>query len=155
MNRPLVLVVEDSLLIRTWLAELIAEAGFRVQVARDGHTALAAMDTEEPDLILTDLYMPNLAGMELVRRIRAREGSRDTPVVVHTCEERHEALLDLVGTGIDALILKPADPGELLARIASLAHTRRKGGRPPAETPSDRAGADRAETPSDRGRTRR
>lgn len=133
MERPLVLVVEDSRLVQAWLSELLAEAGFRVVVADDGHAALAAVEDQEPDLVLTDVYLPGLAGPELVRRLRERPGSRDVPVVVHTCESRRDLRLEMLGAGVDEFLLKPADPEELLARIRTLAEGRLRARRLEAE----------------------
>jgi two-component system chemotaxis sensor kinase CheA/two-component system sensor histidine kinase and response regulator WspE len=81
-QRPRVLLVDDSLNVRDLIAELLTEGGMDVTQAGDGREALEALNTQVPDLVLTDFEMPNMDGMELLKEIRARWAH--LPVVVLT-----------------------------------------------------------------------
>ncbi len=78
------LVVDDSMLIRHTVCRFLEERGFTVESAANGIEALAVLDTITPDLILTDLQMPKMSGMELIAELRSRPASAGIPIVVLT-----------------------------------------------------------------------
>jgi DNA-binding NtrC family response regulator len=82
MSLGRILIVDDEVNARTALAELLAKAGYAVETAADGFKALGKMDEFEPDLVLTDLRMPGLSGVELMAKVRERDP--DCVVVVMT-----------------------------------------------------------------------
>ena len=116
MSAPIttVLVVEDEDSFVEALTVGLAREGFRVQVARDGAQALDIFDAVNPDLVLLDVMLPGIDGMEVCRRIRKES---DVPIVMLTA--RTDTLDVVVGleSGADDYVLKPFKPQELIARV--------------------------------------
>lgn len=114
-----VLVVEDE----TRLAENIATAlregpGFAVDVCHDGEEALLLCTTAEYDLLVLDLMIPKVQGVEVLRSIRARNGVM--PVLILTAVSEVKTTIDLLNLGADDYMTKPFDLGELIARARAL-----------------------------------
>jgi signal transduction histidine kinase len=113
---PLVLVAEDNPELRRFLGEVLATR-FRVRAVVDGEEALAAAAAEAPDLVVTDVSMPRIDGIELVRRLRATPATREIPILVVTARGEPSEVLDGFDAGADDYLLKPFHGRELLARI--------------------------------------
>ncbi|MEO5669143.1 MAG: response regulator, partial [Ramlibacter sp.] len=116
-QQPGVLIVDDALIVRDSLAQLARDAGFRAQTARDGMEAIDAMRTFRPDLVLTDLEMPNMDGLELTAHIRGREDLRDLPVIMITSrsQEKHRRLAEQAG--VSTYLTKPYNDSDLLGTM--------------------------------------
>jgi chemotaxis protein histidine kinase CheA/ActR/RegA family two-component response regulator len=114
---PGVLIVDDALSVRNSLVQLVQDAGFRVESARDGMDAIDTMRAFRPDLVITDLEMPNMNGIELTTHIRARDDLRQLPVIMITSrsQEKHRVLAQQAG--VDTYITKPYNDGDLLQTI--------------------------------------
>ncbi|MDO4795590.1 MAG: response regulator [Brachymonas sp.] len=114
---PGVLVVDDALTVRNTLQQLVEDAGFAVETARDGLDALDKMRTFMPQVVLTDLEMPNMNGVELTQSLRSREDTRDLPIIMITSrsQDKHRELAQ--HAGVNAYITKPYNEGELLRLI--------------------------------------
>jgi DNA-binding response OmpR family regulator len=113
-----VLVVEDEPAIRLAVRDALSFAGHTVDVAEDGEAALRAGLGRRHDLIVLDLMLPLLDGMEVCRRLRA-DGVR-TPLLMLTARGREADKLDGLGAGVDDYLTKPFGVKELLARAAAL-----------------------------------
>jgi two-component system, cell cycle response regulator DivK len=128
---PRVLVVEDDPATRQLYAETLAREGFATDQAHNGHQALAKAFDARPDLVLMDIAVPGLDGIELCRKLRADARTRSVPVLAVTgYEDRHyddRARL----AGADLVLLKPCDPERLLREARRLLGARI--GRPLAE----------------------
>ncbi|KUG08230.1 hypothetical protein ASU33_08580 [Solirubrum puertoriconensis] len=122
--RPLVLVVEDNPEVRDYIRTCLATE-FRVRTANDGEQGLALLKDLEPDLIVSDLMMPVLDGLELCRRIREDEHTSHIPVILLTARAGDEARLTSFGLGADEYLTKPFHPEELRVRIHNLVQQRR------------------------------
>ena len=116
-----VLVVDDNL-VNQMVARAILEAvGVAVAVANDGHAALARLRIEDFDVVLMDVHMPGMDGVEAVRRIRCGEAGRsDLPVVALTADAMAGDAERLMAQGFDDAHPKPVQPAGLLATVASL-----------------------------------
>lgn len=125
-----ILVVDDDAAIRFSLAQQLGEQGYGVAVADDGAHGAAVFDSEHPDLVLTDLAMPNADGFSLIRHVRS---SDDTPVVVLSVRGGDADKVRALDLGADDYVVKPFSPLELLARIR--AQLRRIGARAQLEFP--------------------
>lgn len=110
-----ILVAEDHHGSREALRILLESAGYRVAVAVDGRGALAAALAHPPDLVVTDLMMPGLDGIELARRLRSHDATEAVPIIgVTALQETREAAL---AAGVDAVMMKPIDIRALLAVV--------------------------------------
>ncbi len=126
---PHVLLVEDSDVVRESLRRLLAEAGYRVTVARDGVEGLALAEAQRFDLISTDVMMPRMDGYELTRALRAMPEYRDAPIVMVTSRGERIDRVRGFDAGVDEYITKPHDRHLLLKAVARLLGER-GGGQP-------------------------
>ena len=108
-----VLIVEDDTRIANWVKVYFERAGFSAEVAHDGETGLNLARELEPDLMILDLMLPRLDGVELCRILR-RES--DVPIIMLTAREAHAERISGLDSGADDYIVKPFDPDEVIAR---------------------------------------
>jgi DNA-binding response OmpR family regulator len=113
----LVLIVDDEPAMVGAISALVGRAGHRVVTAYDGNTALRRFEEERPDLVLLDLAMPGLDGVEVCRAIRRIS---QTPIIVLTGESDERAKVEALDTGADDYVVKPFGKQELLARIRAV-----------------------------------
>jgi DNA-binding response OmpR family regulator len=113
-----VLVVEDDPQLAEIVAGYLSRSGFEVRVATDGLKALAAARTQRMDLIVLDLMLPGISGLEVLRRLRA-EGSQVAVVVLSALGEYEDRVVGLE-RGADDYIVKPFSPRELVLRVEGL-----------------------------------
>ncbi len=112
---PRILVVDDNAAMRRRVADILAPLG-EVRLAVDGRDALAVLDEQPADLVVTDVMMPGLDGVGLLEAIRAHDGLRGTPVVVLSARAGAEAATGALAAGADDYVVKPFTPDELVAR---------------------------------------
>jgi len=110
-----ILVVEDDDDMRESLGRILGRAGYQVQLARDGGEAITVLQTQPFHLVLTDLVMPRMGGLELLREIRRRE--RDVPVVFLTAFGKPATFAEAMDLGAVGFITKPFHANSLLAVI--------------------------------------
>jgi DNA-binding response OmpR family regulator len=123
-----VLVVDDDPTVSDVVRRYLERAGFAVALAGDGHAALRAYEADRPDLVVLDLMLPGLDGLEVARRLR--EGPDEVPIVMLTAlGEEADRVLGLQ-LGADDYVTKPFSPRELVLRVQSV--LRRSGSRAPA-----------------------
>ncbi len=115
---PHILIVDDIPRNLQVLALLLDKAGYRVSMAMEGGTALEMIKVEPPDLILLDVMMPGLDGLEVCRRLKADEAVRDIPVIFLTARAELEDLEEGFRLGAVDYVTKPFRGAELLARVA-------------------------------------
>ena len=108
-----VLIIEDDARIANWLKVYFERAGYSAQVANDGESGLALARTLTLDLVVLDLMLPRLDGVQLCRILR-RES--DVPIIMLTAREAHAERIIGLEAGADDYIVKPFDPGEVIAR---------------------------------------
>ena len=118
---PVVLVVDDDEAIRTVVRWQLDDAGYTVVEADDGLTALRRIRDDHPALVVLDLSLPGLGGLDVLRRVRGGQNGRsDTPVIVLSGRSgEHERIVGL-DLGADDYLVKPFSPGELAARVRSV-----------------------------------
>lgn len=117
---PTVLVVDDSLSQRRALEQLLTDAGFRVQTARDGIEATEMLKSFRPNAILTDLEMPRMNGIELASHIRAQQKLKHLPVIMITSRttQKHRQMAE--EAGVDAYFTKPVRDEDLFLKMQNL-----------------------------------
>lgn len=113
-NLPRILVVDDEAAIRRFLHTALDTGEFSLHQAETGHAALAAAVTVKPDIILLDLGLPDMDGVEVIRRIR--EWSQ-IPIIVLSVREHEDDKVKALDAGADDYLTKPFGVAELLARI--------------------------------------
>lgn len=112
--RPSILVVEDEPEIRRVVSTSLAAEGYRVVEAANGERGAIDAGTHKPDMAIVDLGLPDLDGIELIRRIRAWSSM---PIVVLSARVQERSKIDALDAGADDYITKPFGVGELLARV--------------------------------------
>lgn len=117
---PKVLVVDDSLSQRRALEQLLHDTGFHVISARDGIEAVEMLEKTKPDIVLTDLEMPRMNGIELASHIRSKEGTKTIPVIMITSRttQKHRKMAEDAGVGF--YIVKPVREDDLLTKMQIL-----------------------------------
>ena len=115
---PLVLVVDDDEDIRTALERALRLEGFAVQVASGGHAALEMVEKERPGVMVLDVVMPDLSGISVVSRLRAR--GDEIPICILSARDEVEDRVAGLEAGADDYVVKPFDIGELAARLRAL-----------------------------------
>lgn len=116
-----VLIVDDSRAMRDMLRHSLTTAGFRVIQAEDGLNGLEVLDTEKPDVIVTDINMPRMDGFGFIEAVRRDESCRATPVLVLTTEVDSEKKNRARAAGATGWIVKPFDPVKLVDAIRRVA----------------------------------
>ena len=112
-----VLIIEDDTRIANWVKVYFERAGFSAEVAHDGESGLASARDLTPDLVILDLMLPLLDGVELCRILR-RES--DVPIIMLTAKEAPSERVMGLESGADDYIVKPFDPEELIARAEAV-----------------------------------
>lgn len=113
-NRPRILLIDDEAAIRRFLRTILCEEEFALHLAESGHAGLAAAAAVRPDVILLDLGLPDLDGVDVLRRLR--EWST-VPVIVLSVRAREDDKVAALDAGADDYLTKPFGVAELLARI--------------------------------------
>src|SRR5580704_2632209 len=114
-----VLVIEDEPRLAENVARSLREsAGYAVDIAHDGQEGLFMVESNQYDAVLLDLMLPQMSGMQLLRRIR--QAGQHTPVLIMTVRDEKESVVALLNAGADDYLIKPFDLGELLARTKAL-----------------------------------
>ena len=121
-----ILIVEDEKEIRDLLVHYLRKEGFQPQVAQDGEEGLSKARSEKPDLILLDILLPKMDGLELLRKIRSDREIARTPVAMLTAKGDETDRIVGLELGADDYIAKPFSPREVVARIKAILRRTRK-----------------------------
>lgn len=117
-----VLIIDDDVRLSSMLADYLAQEGLAVRRAADGESGLQALAREEPDIVVLDVMMPGIDGLEVCRRIRARG---DLPILMLTAKGDETDRIVGLELGADDYLPKPFNPRELLARLRAILRRRR------------------------------
>ncbi|MBD0864959.1 MAG: phosphate regulon transcriptional regulator PhoB [Rhodobacteraceae bacterium] len=118
-DQPTVLVVEDELAQREMLAYNLKAEGFRVLKAENGDEALLVVDEAMPDIIVLDWMIPNLSGIKVCRRLRAKPETRQIPIIMLSARFEEADKVRGLETGADDYVVKPYSVIEFMARVRS------------------------------------
>lgn len=113
-NLPRVLIIDDEVAIRKFLRTVLSSEEFLLYEAENAHTGLSLTAAVRPDVILLDLGLPDLDGIEVIKRVRDWS---QAPIIVLSVREREEDKITALDAGADDYLTKPFGVGELLARI--------------------------------------
>jgi DNA-binding response OmpR family regulator len=114
--RGSVLVVDDEPTIAEVVARYLERAGYETRVAADGHQAIAAALSQRPDLVVLDLMLPGIDGLEVMRRLRDQDRDRIAVILLTAKGEESDRVIGL-RLGADDYVVKPFSPAELVARV--------------------------------------
>lgn len=120
MERRRVLVIEDEVLINKFLESRLRKEELDVDVAYDGLEAIDLINRNRYDLVITDLMLPNVAGLELVMNIRRSELNTGTPVIVLSSLSSDDVIEDVLSIGAQDYIAKPFSIHVVLAKVKQL-----------------------------------
>ncbi|MEH2357907.1 response regulator [Nostoc sp.] len=115
-----ILVVDDNPDLRTYVSEIFRRNGYHVQTARNGHEGHSRAKEILPSLIVTDLMMPLVSGLEMIQMIRKEETLKGTPIILLTAKVDEETRIEGTEHGADAYLAKPFNDRELLAEVRNL-----------------------------------
>ncbi len=115
-----ILIVEDNNLERTVLTQYLKNRGYQVESASSGAEALIACSQDTPDLVVSDMMMPQMDGLEFCRRLRATFSGHLTPFIFLSGKDELEDRNKGLEIGADDYLTKPVNPKELLAKIEVL-----------------------------------
>jgi DNA-binding response OmpR family regulator len=104
VDKPIALIVEDDIDLSTIFAEALRSAGFEAQVVRDGAAAAERLRAVTPDVVVLDLHLPHVSGMDILEQIGAGERLSTTRVIVTTADPR---MAEIVQDRVDLVLIKP------------------------------------------------
>lgn len=119
-SAPAILVVDDNRDLRAYVSEVLRASGFEVLTARNGAEGLSIATERHPDLIVTDLMMPIVSGLDMIRRIRDLPEIKATPIILLTAKVDEDTRIEGTEQGADIYLAKPFNDRELLAAVRNL-----------------------------------
>jgi two-component system, OmpR family, response regulator ResD len=120
LPRARILVVDDEPTIREVLARYLERAGYEATTASDGAQALAISSQSPPDLVVLDIMLPGIDGLEVMRHLRGDDAARHSRVILLTARGRETERIAGLRRGADDYVVKPFSPNELVARVEAV-----------------------------------
>ncbi len=115
-----ILVVDDSVITRKFVGSILEKAGYIVDYAENGFTALEKLFSSNFDIILTDINMPGMDGFELIIKLRKDELYKKTPIILLTTENSESSIEKAIKIGADLYLIKPTNPDKILRSIEEM-----------------------------------
>lgn len=115
-----IIVADDDRDILDLVVFKLTQAGYEVEAVADGVAALAAIEADPPRLAILDVMMPGLSGIDVLRKVRANEATKDLDVILLTARSRDSDVDAGFATGASDYVIKPFSPRELLHRVNAL-----------------------------------
>lgn len=120
MNRDTVFIIEDEPAILETIEYNLKREGFRVESSGDGSQGLVRVQDSLPSLVIVDLMLPGLDGLEICRRLKASPATRHIPLMILSAKSEESDIVLGLGVGADEYVTKPFSPRELVARVKAL-----------------------------------
>ena len=117
MNKPLILVVEDDAPVRNLITTTLKAHDYKFITAQNGNNAIMEASSHNPDIVLLDLGLPDMDGVEVIERIRTWS---DMPIIVISARSEDKDKIDALDAGADDYVTKPCSPSVLMKRVAAL-----------------------------------
>jgi DNA-binding response OmpR family regulator len=115
-----ILIIEDDIIMLTVMCKILSKSGYKVVTAKNGKEAFEKLDTEEYDLVITDLMMPYSNGLEIVSKLRSDNTKLDIGIIVVSCIGNKETITESFIMGVDSYLKKPIISSELLSTVKNL-----------------------------------
>lgn len=112
-----ILLVDDSMTMLMSMEGVLKRSGFDIKTATDGNKALALLDSFAPDLVITDLNMPGMNGIELITKMKKHPGMRFKPILMLTTESQESKKAEAKAAGATGWLVKPVSPADLTSVI--------------------------------------
>jgi len=112
-----ILIAEDEPKLREMLSELLTEEGYEVSTAGDGEEAVEQIERLKPDLLLLDIKMPNMTGLDVMEAIRRSQP--DLPIIISSAYGKMQSDMTVLTSNVKAYLVKPVDVDELLETVES------------------------------------
>ena len=122
ITKPCVLIVDDDPAALRMMEYIFDRADYEVHLATNGPEALSKVNEAKPDLIILDVMMPDVTGLEVCQQLRAEPASAHLPIIMLSAKDQLEDKVNGFEAGADDYVSKPVDPQELLARAKALLH---------------------------------
>ncbi|HEY2152631.1 MAG TPA: response regulator transcription factor [Vicinamibacterales bacterium] len=129
-----ILIVEDDPDIATLVARYLEKAGYLTEIASSGRNGLQAIGVRAPDLLILDLMLPQLDGLEVCRLVRANESTAAIPIIMLTARAEESERIVGLELGADDYLAKPFSPNELVARVRALLRRAHRGAKTSSKT---------------------
>ncbi len=120
VDKKTILFIDDNPLDRASINDLLTKHDFYVLLAEDGPRGLKMAQEEKPDMILLDILLPHISGIELCKEFKKNQATRDIPVIFYTSLDTPKHLIDYTSYGAQDYIPKTMPPEELVAEIRSI-----------------------------------
>lgn len=117
MGKQLIMCVDDSASARSMVCNTLKAAGFDTIEAVDGKDAMIKLLLHPVASVITDLYMPNMDGLEFIRKVRKSERHRFLPIIMMTSESQRSKVLEAISFGVTGWLLKPVAPDQIVSAI--------------------------------------
>jgi len=115
-----ILIIDDSASIRQVVKINLSAAGYSISEAVDGKDALTKIEAQKPDLIISDINMPNMDGLTFVRKVKENPEFKFIPIIMLTTESQEEKKMEGMSIGVKAWLVKPFKPDQLMTAISRL-----------------------------------
>ncbi len=116
-----ILIVDDSAGTRNLVLKILRNLGFEnVDAAEDGIDALSQLEDEDYDLVISDWFMPNMSGVELVKEMRSKDDFKDIPVLLVTAEDDQDSIMEAIKVGANNYMVKPYNAKILSEKIQKI-----------------------------------
>ena len=112
-----ILVIEDEPAVQTLLRKQLTAHGYQVTIAADGLDGLVKLETIKPDLVISDVMMPNLDGIEFVRAIKQHQDTQRIPIIFLTAKSDPRSMIEGINVGARFYVTKPFQIDDLLTKI--------------------------------------
>jgi len=116
-TKSTIMIVDDDHELVTIVRVILEQKGFNVMCAYNGHQLFAGLDEHRPDLIILDIMMPEMDGLEVLSRLKANPGTSSIPVIILTAKVQYEDVLGSYKMGADHYITKPFTRNQLITGI--------------------------------------
>ena len=117
MSKKKILVVDDEINILKTLTDLLSSSGYEVVTAMDGKAGIEMAKKAKPDLVLLDIMMPKVSGIELLKQVKSKTKHAHIPIIVLSAKSNIETIEEAMKNYADKYITKPYDPKDLLTSI--------------------------------------
>lgn len=115
-----ILIVDDTIILAEAIADMLQMEGYKVALASNGFEALTVLEHQRPDLIISDLRMPVMDGIEFIKQVRKIDSLYKTPIIVLSAQADKSNKLESEQAGANLFLIKPFDEQELLSAITHL-----------------------------------